>query len=541
MKKKLLLITLIMMLFVCMLAISISATDMANYCDVQITLVDGTEITGYCEIGSNGRLQRDSIYKTPDKTSETISWSDVKIFNAGKTTVVGELDPTAIAGTGCHAQATNVTEFHFPPTITTILNDTFNGNWTSLETVYVPKSVEAINDRSFYQSAVKAVVIEEGSALKTIKREAFRECSNLDSINLPEGLETIEYCAFYITNLNGTFVVPNSVTSISDGAFRKTKIETLVLGDGPVSLGYNLVGDDSINTYLKKVYIPSEATFIGTVSQIWYATSGATLELYVIGNEGQDVSDFVATLKGTGRVKFATEAEIEAGTATSDYNAIIKLGYNKCQAFYNNLHKSTENDNDCTTPLLCETCNFVLEAANEAHDNGIIIEYANGYLDNGYKREGCTRCSVFVEEETEPLFECQGYSTQGYSNGGIQIGFVINYEAIEAYNSSKNTEIKYGIFAVAQGNAQDEEGNDKAIINADGTSITGVASVDFSKHTYDIFAIRVIGFETEAHMNAQLALGAYVIDGDKVSYLQAGTPTEGKTYCYTSYNEQVNN
>ena len=79
----------------------------------------------------------------------------------------------------------------------------------------------------------------------------------------------------------------------------------------------------------------------------------------------------------------------------------------------------------------------------------------------------------------------------------------------------------------------------KEIINADGTTVKGVANVDFSKRSYDIFAIRITGFETVEHKDVQLALGAYVIDGDKVTYLQVGTPTEGAKYCYTSYNEQV--
>ncbi len=181
----------------------------------------------------------------------------------------------------------------------------------------------------------------------------------------------------------------------------------------------------------------------------------------------------------------------------------------------------------------CSICKKEFTCENSEHEKKVTIEYSD-FAENGTKMTRCIACNVVRSEEAPALFTCLGYSAQEYANGGIQIGFAVNHKAIKEYNATKEADISFGIFAVAQARAEGKE-----IINKDGTAIEGVASVDFSKHSYDIFAIRVVGFETSEQRDAQLALGAYVIDGGKVSYLQVGTPVEGQSYCYTSYNAQV--
>ena len=63
MKKKILLVALMVALFVCIFAISVSADELFNYASVKLTFVDGTEATGYCKI--DGRFLRDDVYKNP--------------------------------------------------------------------------------------------------------------------------------------------------------------------------------------------------------------------------------------------------------------------------------------------------------------------------------------------------------------------------------------------------------------------------------------------------------------------------------------------
>ena len=171
-----------------------------------------------------------------------------------------------------------------------------------------------------------------------------------------------------------------------------------------------------------------------------------------------------------------------------------------------------------------------------SHENATRVEYVDGFASKGAKIDGCVKCNKGTTEELPALFVNQGLSKTEYEAGNILISYVVNHEAIDEYEQTTHTTLTYGIFAVSQKRAQNENEVDKDIINADGKAIEGVANIEFSKHDYDIFAIRITGFATDEHKNAQLALGAYVIENGKVTYLQATKPLEGSLYTYVSYN-----
>ncbi len=61
--------------------------------------------------------------------------------------------------------------------------------------------------------------IELPATLTTINSDAFYGCSNLSNVNLHEGLTTIYMRAFYNCKLD-TIVIPSTVTSIGNGAFK---------------------------------------------------------------------------------------------------------------------------------------------------------------------------------------------------------------------------------------------------------------------------------------------------------------------------------
>ena len=47
------------------------------------------------------------------------------------------------------------------------------------------------------------------------------------------------------------------------------------------------------------------------------------------------------------------------------------------------------------------------------------------------------------------------------------------------------------------------------------------------------------GFTTDAQKATKIVMGAYVVTGEdrKISYMQAGTPSEGQKYYSASYND----
>lgn len=85
------------------------------------------------------------------------------------------------------------------------------------EAYEIPNTVVEIGPQSFYRSQIKNVIIP--SSVKKIDSESFYQCENLEEVNLPEGLERIEWRALYGCHKIKTIVVPSSVTFIGGEAF----------------------------------------------------------------------------------------------------------------------------------------------------------------------------------------------------------------------------------------------------------------------------------------------------------------------------------
>lgn len=481
----------------CLFAMSVGAKELTRYCDAKITLTSGETVTAYFEIGSwNGKpsVARDTIYKTTNTDDGTYDWSDVEILDMRDFNYTEGYAPEYMSGTACNQKASNVTTIYLPPTMKQILHTSFTSGWKSLDTVYIPKSLESINYDAFHGSAIRNVVIEDGSNLKTIESQAFRNCQRLESINLPEGLESIGYCAFYITNLSGKFVVPNSVTTIGDGAFRNTKIETLVLGDGPITLGYNLIGEPGYG-YLKEVYIPAEAVYTnGHTNDIFFA-SKSMVTFYVIGNDCSAIIEKLRIAPARGYMKIITEEEAKTAEVGT-YNAVIKEGYNKCDAFYNGNH-SYKDEAELT-----------------------FTDFTASFME---KKE-CVVCKdkLQIGDTYLPIFDCHGYSTK--ENGtAMCVGYSVNNVSLEKYYEYYD-ELKYGMVAsvISDGQGLDllEIKNGDVSVNSDYNSIIAPVSSNYSS-----FDFILKGFKTE-HSNLNVVLCLYVFDGKNAFYI---TETSNKT------------
>lgn len=73
-----------------------------------------------------------------------------------------------------------------------------------------------IIEACLHPEAIQEVILPD--SVKMLGKNAFRDCKNLRSIILPEGLESIEYGAFSYTGLT-EIVIPESVKEIQDVAF----------------------------------------------------------------------------------------------------------------------------------------------------------------------------------------------------------------------------------------------------------------------------------------------------------------------------------
>jgi hypothetical protein len=250
------------------------------------------------------------------------------------------------------------------------------------------------------------------------------------------------------------------------------------------------------------------------MSQIWFAST-EPINFYVIAKEGEDTSAFIASLKGTGRVKFATQSEVNTGTAPSGYNAVIIEGYNKCTAFYENTHNEND-DNNCETVNRCSQCAKVMTEAI-SHSVDTKIEYLLGFDKNGTKTVGCKNdgCTALDGEAQTvlPIFTAKGYSTNP-DKDALCGGFSIAKTLYDAYG----VDLKFGMIianAGAFGNSAEMLDKNGKLTTTKGLQIeidTEYANIDCS----------IYNFTPETAQKLNLIITMYVITPDgEISYIQA--------------------
>lgn len=536
MKRKLLFFITMIALLVFLFAISVSAGALVNYASVDLTLVDGTEVTGYCKI--EGRFLRDNVYKNPENTDDGVyAWGDIKVFDMRNSVIVGNKTYNEVGGLNCNSQAVNVEEYYFSSQVTKILNTTFTSGWKKLKTVYVPKTVKIIDSTAFAGSPVEQVVFEEGSQLESIGDSAFNKCANLTTITFPEGLKSLGYNCFWEAGLSGTIVIPNSVTYLGPGSLLSTKIENLYLGDGVLQIGHNFLGTFSKtdNPYLKNVYIPACTTF--TATNIFYKCANS-VNFYIVGSD-EECKAMVTTLKSHSAgnyMTFITADEVTENTGAG--YGIIHTGYSRCDAFYNGNHIDVQ-----LSPCVSECSVCSNKTVNHISEYELItIEYEDGFMEKGEKTCACTSkgCTFKLNEEAQPLFACLGYSApEDEGRYGITVSFTVNNTAIKEYKAATGKTLKYGVFI----GAQNVLGN-KDIFGEGGATINGVITAEITNYEFVAFDFNIFGF-AEEQKDVMLAMGAYVAitggEATEYSYMQEGTPNANEKYCFVSYNEIAGN
>ena len=124
-----------------------------------------------------------------------------------------------------------------------------------------------------------------GLPVTSIGDFAFRFCTSLTSVVIPDSVTSIGWCAFgYCTSLSSV-VIPDSVTSIGDSAFRDcTCLTSVVIPDSVTSIGRSAFWDC---TSLSSVVIPDSVTSIGNYA--FYSCTG--LSSVVIGDSVTSIGD----------------------------------------------------------------------------------------------------------------------------------------------------------------------------------------------------------------------------------------------------------
>ena len=227
------------------------------------------------------------------------------------------------------------------------------------------------------------------------------------------------------------------------------------------------------------------------------------------------------------------------------WNGNIKTHkYSELSIFHDHVHDYVINDGLIYPPtcavegrvrMKC-VCGDVSELPVEPTGNHSFVDkvvFRNGFTNPGYYGAICETCDTqdYPETHIDPLFTSLGYSSSTYNGYSIQIGIMINYEAIELYNSLAPYPIDFGVVAASQKAYSD--GNPLSQSEA---GIVAAASTVICKSLTDngsyLINYKIKGFGEE-NVDTQFFLSLYVFDGTSIYYIGEETTFDAITRSYT--------
>ena len=154
--------------------------------------------------------------------------------------------------------------------VTSIGSSAFRG-CSSLTSVTIPDSVTSIGSSAFRDcSGLTSVII--GNSVTSIDDSAFIGCSGLTSVTIPDSVTSIGDSAFMDCSGLTSVIIGNSVTSIGNSAFIGCSgLTSITIPNSVTSIGDGAFGDCS---GLTSVTIPNSVTSIG--NYVFYGCSGLT-------------------------------------------------------------------------------------------------------------------------------------------------------------------------------------------------------------------------------------------------------------------------
>ena len=145
-------------------------------------------------------------------------------------------------------------------TVTGIGKDAFAA-CNKLNSVIIPNSVETIGGSAF-ANCFKLSSVTIGNSVKTIGSSCFMNCTSLISIDIPNSVETIGNSAFYECTSLASIDIPNSVETIEYNAFSYcSKLSSVTIGNSVKSIGNYAFSGCNL---LTSIIIPNSVTSIGS-------------------------------------------------------------------------------------------------------------------------------------------------------------------------------------------------------------------------------------------------------------------------------------
>lgn len=174
----------------------------------------------------DGVTSESGIYYTTTDGESTVTSTDSKSF-LGTTTILAfapETDAPVVAiGDNAFANATNV------------------------GTLTIPDAVESIGESAFAGTGVTSIIFGTGTSELTFIGEGAFGGNSLDSVILPDKLQTIDRFAFSGTGLNSV-TLPAALEHIGQDAFSDNGLESLILPDKLETIGQDAFSSNPLTS-----------------------------------------------------------------------------------------------------------------------------------------------------------------------------------------------------------------------------------------------------------------------------------------------------
>ena len=176
-----------------------------------------------------------------------------------------------------------------------------------------------------YDAVKECWIIKFDGDVTMIGDDAFRNCSSLTSVTIPDSVTTIGNYAFCYCRSLTSVTIPDSVTTIGNYAFYDcNKLTSVTIGDSVTTIGYNAF---QYCSSLTSVTIPDSVTTIGEAAFNWCER---LTSVYCKPTTPPAGSSYVFGGNASGRKIYVPMESVEAYKSASGWNDYASdiVGYN---------------------------------------------------------------------------------------------------------------------------------------------------------------------------------------------------------------------